>query len=101
LPEFISSGGASAPGPPPVSYAYNFMQGVLHQRCPQSGILTSSDKKGSALFSAKNFGFFEIFGVSAVRTRGVWASVNIVEDNGGGEDNVFRYYADVFYGRAP
>jgi len=51
----------------------------------------------SALFSAKNFGFFEIYGVSA-RTRGEggWASANILLTRG---VNFSRFCADVFYGR--
>jgi len=51
----------------------------------------------SALFSTKNFGFFEIYGVSA-RTRG-----RVVEPVrrffGQGGVNFSRFCADFFYGR--
>jgi len=48
-----------------------------------------------ALFGSKNFGFFEITGVSA-RTRG--KGVEPVRTKGEGV-NFSRFCADVFYGR--
>jgi len=68
--------------------------GAVHKRRPQSGGggLSSADilrtrgegvlqVRTSALFVAKNCGYFEIYGVSArTRWRGCWAST----DKGGG-----------------
>jgi len=51
----------------------------------------------SALFDAKNTGFFEIYGVSArIRSEGV-ESVRIICGQGGGV-NFSRFCADVLYG---
>jgi len=48
----------------------------------------------------KNFGFFEIYGVS-VRTRGEGglSQCGHFSNKGGGEVNFSRFCADVFYGR--
>jgi len=48
----------------------------------------------SALFGAKNLGFFKIYGVSA---RG--SGVEPVRTKGEGKVNFSRFCADVFYGR--
>jgi len=56
----------------------------------------SIQMRTSALFGAKNFGFFEIYGVSA-RARGV-EPVRTFFGHGEGV-NFSRFYADVFYGR--
>jgi len=55
----------------------------------------------SALFDAKNFGFFEIYGVS-VRTKGVRTycrQCRHFADKGEREVNFSRVCADVFYGQ--
>jgi len=66
--------------------------------------LSSPDKRGgvlqmrsSALFKAKNFGFFEIYGVLA-RTRGGRASADILQTRGQQKVSFSQLRADVFYG---
>jgi len=51
-------------------------------------------------FWCKNFGFFEIYGVSGtVRTDKGWLSqCGYFSDKGGG-DQFSQFYTDVFYGR--
>jgi len=52
----------------------------------------------SALFGAKNIGFFEIYGVSCPNGQGGLASTNILRTKGEGV-NFLRFCADVLYGR--
>jgi len=47
----------------------------------------------SELFSAKNLGFFEIYGVSA-QTRGLRQCGHFADER----ESFFRFCADVFYG---
>jgi len=51
----------------------------------------------SALFGAKNIGFFKIYGVSARTRGGGFNQCGHFADKGGGQ--FFEIFADVFYGR--
>jgi len=68
----------------------------------QCGHFADKEEGGSSdvdvrTFWCKNLEFFEIYGVSA-RTRGCWASADILRTRGRGV-NFSRFCADVFYRR--